>query len=117
MGDVGQISAAFVNTDSLFTCQAKSKMLGAVISASGTQILKNKCFESDLKFPKFSHKQKENAIRYSYVVSLTGGDIEVRQTKNKMECILNKEKFALENEGEVYCTTSTQEIIRDEKND
>lgn len=117
VGDGGQISAAFVNTGSLFTCQTKSKMLGAVISTSGTEIIENKCFSSGLKFPKFSHKQKEDAIRYSYVVSLTDGDIEVRRAKNKMECIINKEKFELENKGEVYCTTSTQKIIRDEKND
>lgn len=117
MGDAGQINAAFVNTDSLISCQMKSKMLGAVISSSGTEIIENRCFASDLKFPKFSHKQKEDALRYSYVISLAGDEIEVSQAKNKMECIVNKEKFELENKGDVYCTTSTQKIKRDEKND
>lgn len=115
LGELGQIDAAFVNTDSLIACQIKSKMLGAVISASGTEIVENRCFASDLIFPNFSHSQSDEAVRYNYLISLTANSVEVIQSKNKMECSVDREKMKLENKGDVYCTSSTQLIIRDEK--
>ncbi|MDC9724612.1 MAG: hypothetical protein PSN44_01660 [Gammaproteobacteria bacterium] len=110
LGDGGQINAAFVNTDSLNTCQNKSKMLGAVISTSGTKIVENRCFVSDLNFTKFSHGQSDEEVRYDYAILLSDDYVEVIQSKNKMECTVNEENMALTNKGEVYCTTSSQNI-------
>ncbi|KAF3982112.1 MAG: hypothetical protein HFP78_03480 [Methylococcales symbiont of Hymedesmia sp. n. MRB-2018] len=116
LGDVGQINAAFVNTKSLITCQTKGKMLGTVISASGTEIVKNSCFKSDLTLSKFSHSQAEKKMAHtSYLIVMERQDIEIRESKNRMECIVIKEKMALNGKNDVYCTTSTQQIIRDKK--
>jgi len=115
LSDAGQINASFVNTDSLNACQNKSKMLGAVILTLGTKILENRCFASELNFSKFSHGQSKQAVRYNYNIVLNDDRVDVSQSKNKMECIINKEKLMLTNDGEVYCTTSKQQIMRDEK--
>ncbi|KAF3977091.1 MAG: hypothetical protein HFP77_08795 [Methylococcales symbiont of Iophon sp. n. MRB-2018] len=92
LGDVGQINAAFVNTKSLIACQTKGKMLGVVISASGTEIVKNSCFKSDLMLSKFSHSQAEKKkARTSYLIVMEEQDIEIRESKNRMYCYQRKD--------------------------
>ena len=113
LADAGQINAAFVNTDSLIACQTKSNMLGAVISVSGTKVVESRCFTSTLTFSKFSHEQVKESVRSSYLISLADETVNIKQSKNKMACIVGKEKLGLVDQGEVYCTTSSQHIIRD----
>jgi hypothetical protein len=115
LGDAGQINAAFVNTDSLNACQNKSKMLSEVISTAGTKILENRCFASEFIFSKFSHAQPSEAVGYNYNIVLNNETVDVIESQNKMECIVNKEKLMLTNEGGVHCTASTQQIIRDKE--
>ena len=111
LGDAGQVSAAFVKTDSLIACQTKSKMLAAVISGADTKVLENRCFSSDLEFSKFDHREKDPTYSH-YVVSLADNAIEVIPVKSKIECILGQEKIALKNKNSiVYCTTSTQKKL------
>jgi hypothetical protein len=116
LGNAGQISAAFVNEDSQSACQSKSKILGEVISASGAKIIKNRCIASQYQFSKFSHaeSESEDAVRNSYLISLTEQGVHINQLKNKMECITDKEKMTLDDDNKVYCTTSRQQMISDE---
>ena len=100
LGDGGEVSTAFVTTDSLLACQTKSKMLGAVISGVGTKVLENSCFSSDLVFSKFDHHEKD-PTDYHYVISLVDNTVKVIPMKSKMACILGQEKTALKNKNSI----------------
>jgi hypothetical protein len=111
LGDTGQINAAFINTQSLITCQAKSKMLEAMMNTSNIKIIKNSCFETSLLFSKYSHEKRMQEVPNSYLISITDKDIQISPSKNKMACIVDKEKLTLKSQQEeVYCTTSTQKL-------
>lgn len=111
LGDGGQINAGFVNTDSLNLCQNKSKILSAVISTSGSEIIENRCISSELVFSKFDHSEEEKTVRYSYYVSLIDENIVIKQFNNQAECVAEKKKQASVNSGNVHCVTSSQKMM------
>ncbi|TNF94267.1 MAG: hypothetical protein EP297_12210 [Gammaproteobacteria bacterium] len=104
----GDISASFVNTETLEQCQNKTLMLEAVFTASNIPIVENHCIKSDLRFSKFRHASSSNATRYFYLVKVGNEMVEVEQMPDWRECMTR----AKMNTGldKVYCSSSVQSL-------
>jgi hypothetical protein len=110
LGDGGQMNASFVNTDSLNTCQNKSQTLDAILSTSNFEIIENRCVSSKIIFSKFEHSEKKKAAYYNYFVSMIDENLLIKRSEDQVECLAEKEKLALANNGNVYCVTSSQKM-------
>lgn len=106
MMDSGSLSAAFVNTDTLDTCEQRGKVIKSILSQGKIDIRTLKCFKSDLKFKKFSHNTPAKAPRYRYLVTLNADTVTITTMKDMQTC-----NAAASNNKTIFCTTSTQMVL------
>ena len=112
VGDAGKINAAFVNTESIEICQTKREKLTTISMAAGTEIVESRCFETPYVLTKFSHNSVETPARVNYVISVGVDNLSIKQANSKMSCIVDVEKESLGHTAEVYCASSSQQIIK-----
>ncbi|PLX37808.1 MAG: hypothetical protein C0606_05940 [Hyphomicrobiales bacterium] len=101
--ETGGTSAAFVNTETLESCEARSVAVRKILEAGKVDIKLMKCVPSDLVFKKFSHDGAAEAPRRRFVVSLGEDSVAVREEPDEAACTA-----ADEADAKVYCVTSTQ---------
>lgn len=98
-----QLSAAFVNTDSLQECRRRAVVVRSILESGNYTIEALACREAEVLFSPFSHAAPADAERYSYRISF---DEQVAQIAKVTACIADSAP-----EPEHYCATSTQYLL------
>lgn len=103
----GDMSAAFVNTETLENCNDRGEVVRTILSNGKVDIRTITCFRSDIKFKKFSHKETEGAPRYRYVISLKNKNVAITLTEDEKACHATARKDEV-----VFCATSSQLLLK-----
>lgn len=109
LNDAGQLSANFVETETLQACEQKVTRIEGIFKAAGITIVKNHCGLSEYRFSKFAHTQTSQERPFSYQISIDDSGVKVTSMKlSQCESELG-EKPADSGEDETqYCVTSSQ---------
>lgn len=106
----GQMSAAFVNTDSPSACEARAASVGAVLKAGGADVKQLRCIPSNLKFVRFSHAKAQSAPRYAYALTLGAGSLALVPQPSVAACDDFLRRSDAPSVLERLCVTSTQSL-------
>lgn len=99
----GQLSAAFVNTETLAACEKRAAVVSDILSKGNVKIRQIACRPSDLQFEPFAHGTPDDAKRHAYVISINDKSATVEQVAS---CAAANAA----GEGR-YCATSTQKLL------
>lgn len=105
----GDISAAFVNTETLEQCQHKAQMLEGVFTASKIPILERQCVENELQFSAFQHVATTGMSRHFYLLEFNREGVTVNAMVDWHTC-KRYLKSGIEGSGgsRSYCASSVQ---------
>ena len=99
----GEMSAAFVNTQTLEECETRAATVRSILEKGGVVIEHLVCRTSPLQFEPFVHGAEEEAERRTYLVSFDDRTATV-------EPVASCEAAGASAEGR-YCATSTQGLL------
>jgi hypothetical protein len=100
----GQLSAAFVNTESLEDCERRAKAIRTILSDQKIPIKDLVCRSSAAKFEPFSHGAP-SAQAHSYVVSIDEREAWITPRTDNAPCDGDPAKPIR------YCATSSQKLL------
>lgn len=100
----GQVSAAFVNTQSLEDCERRAKAVRAILSDQKVPIQDLVCRSSAARFEPFSH-DTTGAQRHRYVVSFDEREAWITPRTDDAQCGGDPVKPVR------YCATSAQKLL------
>jgi hypothetical protein len=98
-----QLSAAFVNTETLPECEKRAAVVRGILDKGNVKITQMACRPSHIRFEPFAHGAEEDATRYAYVISIGDKGVTVEQ-------VASCETANAGGEGR-YCATSTQKLL------
>ena len=103
----GDLSASFVNTDTLAECEQRLGRIRPILEGSKMEVKAAGCFKSAAMFDDFDHDPPADAPRNAFLIDLDGDAASVRKLGSAEEC-----RAALEASGRQtsYCATSTQDM-------
>ncbi len=101
----GQLSAAFVNTESLEECERRAKAVRTILSDQKVPIKDLVCRSSAARFEPFSHGGATSAPAYSYVVSFDDREAWITPRTDDAPCNSDPAKPIR------YCATSAQKLL------
>ncbi len=110
LGD-GQLSAAFVNTDSRAACEQRSAAIGAVLRQGAAQVQQMRCVASPLRFTRFSHADAATAPRHAYRMTLGEASLDLVAVDNLSYCLSPPGDADRPAGLEIHCVTSTQQPL------
>jgi len=105
----GDISAAFVNSDSLEACRASQTMVEAIFTSQQIPLLYSDCRPSAQRFTPFEHVNTSRVRRYHYLVELGSSTPKIQPMADWPSCRRAEQNGAQGNP--VYCVSSTQRLI------
>lgn len=101
----GGAGASFVPVDEKQECEARLGRILPILRQSGSKLLEAGCFTSAMQFEPFDHDPPADAPRYSFRVTLRGGEAVIeRQAECAAPVVAEGE------EPRIYCATSTQNL-------
>ncbi len=100
----GQLSAAFVNTDTLADCERRAKAVRTILSGQNVPIKDLVCRSSTARFEPFSH-EAPTTPPHSYVVSFDERDAWIAPRTDDTPCDGDPAKPIR------YCATSAQKLL------
>jgi len=101
--DGGNLSAAFVNTDSLAECERRSAIVQSILTESRSPFKQLVCRRSAARFEPFAHGMPADSPRWSYLVEIGA---ETAVVSDIADCA----DATSEVEGR-FCVTSTQQRV------
>lgn len=104
----GQLSAAFVSTESKHNCEQRAKAVGAIIGANNTEIKLLRCLPSELEFTRFVHTSSSATPRYAYLLSVGENSLDVKPVSDLRRCAALLSNTASNSGMTQYCVVSTQ---------
>lgn len=99
----GQMSAAFVNTETLEACEKRASAVRSILENGGVAIERLVCRAAQAQFEPFVHGMDEHVERQAYLVSFDGETARV-------EPVASCEAAGAPGEAR-YCATSTQKLL------
>jgi hypothetical protein len=99
----GDLSAAFVNTDSMEDCQARLAVVRSILESGSVPIEQAVCRASAARFEPFVHGSQEDGARYAYTISLDADAVAV-------EAVASCATTGKTADGR-YCATSAQKLL------
>ncbi len=99
----GQMSAAFVNTQTLEECEDRAAVVRSILEKGDVEIKEMACRPSEAEFEPFAHGEDADAERYTYAISLDATSVKVEQ-------VASCEPADTSANGQ-YCATSTQKLL------
>lgn len=112
LGD-GQLSAAFVSTESRQNCEMRAKPVEAILKASKTEIRYLQCLPSDFKFDRFTHGPSSSGTHYTYLLSVGDRYLDVARVEDLQACVSLRADAPVRQGVDHYCATSTQRLRED----
>jgi len=100
----GQLSAAFVNTDTLADCERRANAIRMILSGQNVPIKDLVCRSSAAKFEPFSHGAPSTQA-HSYVVSFDEREAWITPRTDDASCEAGPAKPIR------YCATSAQKLL------
>lgn len=111
LNDAGQLSASFVETETLQACEHKIARIKGVFKASEITIVKSHCGVSEYRFSPFSHTQNSQKMPSSYQITIDDNGLKVNSMKLELcEQELSEQTVGLIENPTVFCATSSQYI-------
>lgn len=104
----GDITASFVNTETLEQCRQKEQMVKAIFTTAELPVLENRCIQSELQFSEFGHATSSSTPRYFYLIRFEDESVGIREMGDWRSCMLGQK----ESEGRVYCGSSIQSLVK-----
>ena len=104
----GDISASFVNTNTLEECHQKRLVVEGIFNTARIRILESRCTPSNLRFSEFAHAESTRQQRYFYLVNVEEESVEVQSMPNWKQC-MEAEQFSTA-ESKTYCASSIQTV-------
>ena len=106
----GQLSAAFVSTESKDNCEQRAKTVEAILRSGGSDIRLLRCLPSELRFARFTHESSSAAPRYAYLLSVGENSLDVEPVSDLRRCdSLRSDRLAKPGITR-YCVSSTQAL-------
>jgi len=106
----GQMSAAFVNTESAAACEARAGSVGAVLRQGGADVKQLRCIPSELRFVRFSHAKAQSAPRHAYELVLGEASLALNPQTSVAECEAFLRRADAPSEVERVCVPATQSL-------
>ena len=106
----GQLSAAFVSTESKINCEQRAKAVEAILSSGNTDIRLLRCLPSELQFARFTHESSSTAPRYAYLLSVGESSLDIEPVSDLRRCASLRSVAPEKPDTARYCVTSTQSI-------
>ena len=106
----GQLSAAFVSTESKSNCEQRARAVGAILSSGNTDIRLLRCLPSELKFARFAHQTSSTAPRYAYLLSVGEHSLDVEPVSDLRRCAALRSDTSNKPGVTQHCVTSTQAL-------
>jgi len=104
----GDITASFVNTETLEQCQQKEQMVKAIFSTAELPILESRCMQSDLQFSEFGHATSSSTPRHFYLIHFDSEAVNIQQMPDWRSCMAGRKEDV--GQGRVYCSSSIQSL-------
>lgn len=109
LNDAGQLSASFVETETLQACEHKIARIKGVFKAAEITIVKSHCGVSEYRFSPFSHTQNSRKMPSSYRIIIDESGLEITAIKlAQCERELAEETVISNADQTVFCATSSQ---------
>lgn len=105
---VGDITASFVNTETLAQCRQKQLMVQGVFSSANIPILENRCIPSKLQFSEFGHASSTRNARHFYLIHFDKGMVNIKTVPDWRSCMVGQRET--EGQSQVYCSSSIQSL-------
>jgi len=105
LAEGGQLSGAFVNTETLEECESRAAVVRGILEKGDMPIEQMVCRASDAEFEPFVHGMEEFAEKQSYIVSFDDKRATVEKTASCEDgatpapgswCVTSMQKFASE---------------------
>ncbi len=106
----GQLSAAFVSTESKSNCEQRAKAVDAILSSGNADIKLLRCLPSEHKFARFAHRTSSSAPRYAYLLSVGENSLGVKPVSDLRHCASLRSDMSENSRVTQYCVTSTQAL-------
>lgn len=107
----GELSAAFVTTETKAECEARSEAIRGILKAGKIDIKEFACLKSEQRFEKFMHAEPTDAPRYSYSIRLEAETAKVAAQPSQQACETSLREARPSNGLRDYCATSTQKLL------
>ena len=104
----GDITASFVNTETLEQCQQKQSMVKAIFTTAKLPVLESRCIPSDLRFSEFGHATSSSTPRHFYLLHFNEEGVGIQQMADWRSCMVGQKEAA--GQGRVYCGSSIQSL-------
>lgn len=104
----GDVTASFVNTETLEQCRQKEEMVKAIFSTAKLPVLESRCIASGLKFSEFGHATSSSTTRHFYLIRFEDETVDIQQMSDWKSCMTGQ-KGKVE-QGRLYCGSSIQSL-------
>jgi len=105
----GDISAAFVNSESLEACRVSQAMVEAIFTNQQIPLLYSDCRLSSQRFTPFEHVNTSRARRYPYLVDLGSSTPKIQSMADWQSCRRAEQNG--DRGSRIHCVSSTQRLI------
>lgn len=104
----GDVTASFVNTETLEQCQQKEQMVKAIFTTAALPILESRCIASALQFSEFGHATSSSTPRHFYLIHFNDEGVGIQPMADWRSCMAGQKEGA--GQGRVYCGSSIQSL-------
>ncbi|MEJ2454409.1 MAG: hypothetical protein P8103_09665 [Candidatus Thiodiazotropha sp.] len=106
----GDVNAAFVNSDSLASCEGSRLMVEAIFKSRSIPVLYQQCLLSDLRFSPFQHADSTRVERHHYLIvpPADGIDLRIEPMGDQQGCLAVRRQVK---PATVYCASSVQFLL------
>jgi len=105
----GDVSAAFVNSESLEACRVSQAMVEGIFVSQGIPLISSECRLSPLRFTPFEHVDTTRARRYHYLIDPQASTPQIRPVPDWKRC--REGESQRPGERRIYCASSTQRLL------
>jgi hypothetical protein len=106
----GDITASFVNTETLEQCRQKEQMVQVIFTTAELPVLESRCIASDLRFSGFGHATSSSAVRHFYLIHFDIETVDIQPMPDWRGCMA-AQKEGVE-QGRLYCGSSIQSLVQ-----
>ncbi len=102
----GDVSAAFVGSDTREGCRQKEALVRGIFSSARIPVLESRCIRSRLRFTPFDHQASSRAERHFYLVQFTPEEVTVEPVDEWRSCRAREAP-----EAGRWCASSVQRLL------
>jgi hypothetical protein len=112
MGEAGDVSAAFVGTETRAECEARGKAIRPILKGAKVDIKEFVCLPNTQRFQRFKHGATADAQRFFYRLVLTADNVSIARVDGLDTCTATAQPNAAEPaDARIYCASSTQPML------